>query len=276
MKLSAPLKFLTTTALAALLTATAPAAPVTFWFSGVVDSTTDAGTNLPTGIAMGTVFTGRITYDATLGDYQSGFVNGSLSSSNIYFANFLSTTAVLYIGGHTVTNQLLDPERDAGSLHIRDNYDNEDNFIYYAGMSGLAVGGQSFTNSRWNIYLKDGTKTANTSAAFPTTPPSLAAFASKRAFNWVRQDDANQYLFSVDGQILALSTNEMYALTFRVTGNNTAQVAWPVVATGFTLQSSGNPVSGWQDVLAPVVNVGGEHTVNVTTTGAPKFYRLKK
>ena len=276
MKFSVLLKFLTTTALTALLTVAASAAPVTFWFSGVVDSTTDAGTNLPAGIAPGTVFTGRITYDATLGDYQSGFVNGSLSNSNIYFANFLSTTAVLYIGGHTVTNQLLEAWRGAGSLHIRDNYDNEDNFIYYAGMSGLAIDGKSYTNSSWNIYLKDSSKTVNASAAFPTTPPSLAAFPDRRAFSWSWQNDAQQYLFNVYGRITAIGTNAMYALSFRRTGNTTAQIAWPIAATGFTLQSSGNPATGWQDVATAVVNVGGERTVAITTTGAPKFYRLKK
>ena len=250
---------------------------MTFWFQGNLDYINNPSNALPTGIALGTPFSGRVTYNLLPGTYITGFTNASGSRSNAYFSTLAGVSTVLHIGGHTITNTMTDPERNVGTLHINDNFDNEDAFTFYTGFTGLAVDGTALTNCYWSLYLSDRTKTAYTSAAFPSIPPILEAFPSRRTFMWSLQAEDNSYMFSVVGPITAVSPTELVVLTFRSTGPTTGQLAWPAAATGFTLQSTANIASGpWKTVADPVVDIGAEHTVNVSTKGTPLYYRLRK
>lgn len=259
------------------LTTTAAAAPVTFWFSGAITYINNPSNALPSGIVTGTPFSGRVTYEFIAGSYNTGFTNASGSRSNLYLTTLAGVSTLLQIGGHTLTNTATIPGLLTGSLHINDNYDNEDYFNFYTGFAGLALDGNIMTNSYWSLYLKDSTKTAYTSATFPTNPPTLAAFQAKRDFGWTLTDDQNNYIFSILGTLSTISTNELVALNFRRTGANTAQLGWPLAVSGYTLQSATNLATGqWTDVATPVTPLGMENTVTVSTTGTPKFYRLKK
>lgn len=277
MYISHRLKSLIFSALTGGFVSIASAAPVTFWFTGKIDYIYSESNTMPAGIVIGTPFSGRITYDVTPASYQAGFTNASGSRSNIYFTTLTTASTLLQVGAHTITNVIAIPDNQTGSLHINDNYDNEDYFTFYTGQSGLIVDGALMTNSLWSIYLKDGAKTAYSSATFPVNPPSLTAFPTRQEFRWGQYDDTQQNLFSIVGTIASISTNELVALNLHRTGPNTAQVTWPVGVSGFKLQSSTNLATGaWQDVPTPILDVGMEHTVSVATGGTPRFYRLKR
>ena len=54
------------------------------------------------------------------------------------------------------------------------------------------------------------------------------------------------------------------------------RVAWPVSATGFVLQETISSQGNWTNSSTAVVVQGNENVAVITTTGAPKFYRLRK
>jgi len=59
-----------------------------------------------------------------------------------------------------------------------------------------------------------------------------------------------------------------------LTSTNTAVVAWPTSATGFTLQQNSNlGSSGWSTAGAPIV-VGSENQVIIAPPAGREFYRL--
>jgi len=253
------------------------AAPVTFWCSGTINYVNNPSNTAPSGVVVGTPFSVRFTYDIELGSYMSGYVDLSGSRSNAYFSTLSGNSVLVQMGGHTVTNLAFLPGYNTGSLHINDNYDNEDYFQIYSGHAGLAVDGNVMTNTQVDLYLKDASKTAYNSSTFPTQGPEFAPFNTWRRLSWNRQDDHGNFLFSIIGEVSQISTNELVSLNMRQLDSSTAQLAWPVGVSGFTLQSTTNLAGGnWQNVAAPVVEVGMEQTVTVSTTGAPQFYRLKK
>jgi hypothetical protein len=59
-----------------------------------------------------------------------------------------------------------------------------------------------------------------------------------------------------------------------LTTSNTAVVAWPTSATGFTLQQNGTlGAAGWSSTPAPIV-VGSENQVVITPPAGREFFRL--
>ena len=54
------------------------------------------------------------------------------------------------------------------------------------------------------------------------------------------------------------------------------RVAWPLSATSFVLQETSSPPGNWTNSSDAVVVQGNENVAVITTTGAPKFYRLRK
>lgn len=59
---------------------------------------------------------------------------------------------------------------------------------------------------------------------------------------------------------------------------NTLTISWPDTATGFDLESSLTLGAGavWTKVTEPVVPANGQNTVTVPTTGATRYFRLRK
>ena len=65
-------------------------------------------------------------------------------------------------------------------------------------------------------------------------------------------------------------------LKIRIVGGN-AIISWPLNTTGYQLQTCANLNSPeWTMEPATVVNTADEHTVTLSTGGAPRFYRLMK
>jgi hypothetical protein len=66
------------------------------------------------------------------------------------------------------------------------------------------------------------------------------------------------------------------AIRIFLTATNTAVIAWPSSATGFTLQVNGD-LNGttWNTVANPVNVVGSENQVVITPPTGRNFYRLK-
>ncbi|MEI9863506.1 MAG: hypothetical protein WDN00_02920 [Limisphaerales bacterium] len=106
--------------------ATATAAPVTFWFSGVVDSISNPSNTLPSGIAIGTPFSGRVSYDPALVSYSYSNSYATGDTSNNYFTNTDGLSMLVQIGGHTIMNAPNAEGYNCGYIGVNDDYDNFD------------------------------------------------------------------------------------------------------------------------------------------------------
>ncbi len=255
---------------------TAAAAPVTFWFSGTVNSIYNPSNAMPADIKLGTPVAGRWMFDSATAGYVTGFTEPSGSVSNFYCQAVSGYATLLQIGGHIITNTSILPGW-AGYLNIYDNYNNSDELYLYAGSAGLMQDGTLLTNSSVQIALRDNSKSAFNSAQFPTNPPVLAAFANQRSLSWEVRNLSNTLLYRVEAELTAISTNELVLLNIRRGNANTASISWPSGVQGLQLQSTTNlSASAWQDVATPVVDMGMEHTVTTSSASGNKFFRLKK
>ena len=79
----------------------------------------------------------------------------------------------------------------------------------------------------------------------------------------------------MDDLVITGVTVTQPTLTISRAGNG-IRVAWPVSATGFVLQETISPPGNWTNSSTAVVVQGNENVAVITTTGAPKFYRLHK
>jgi hypothetical protein len=80
----------------------------------------------------------------------------------------------------------------------------------------------------------------------------------------------------VDGlRVGALRATAAPALKIEATASG-VRVSWPVSATGFGLRSATAIGGSWTEVNAPVVEVNGQHTVNLGTSAEALFFRLQK
>jgi hypothetical protein len=64
------------------------------------------------------------------------------------------------------------------------------------------------------------------------------------------------------------------SLTISRLTDGTLRISWPVSATGYTLQETTALPGGWANSSAAVIVQGSENVVEVTPTGATKFFRL--
>jgi hypothetical protein len=89
-------------------------------------------------------------------------------------------------------------------------------------------------------------------------------------------NDWSGELFWVTGTITNITSTEQVQLNTRP-ANGQFQLAWPIVASGFILQSRTNLTNdAWQDVAASVVDTYSEHVVTLPAAKARQFFRLKK
>jgi hypothetical protein len=268
-------------ALLVALVSNAAAAPVTFWFSGYVENVNNPSNAMPFGVAAGMPFAGHLTYDPALvgSTYTNSYPEGDLGF--YYFTNTAGYSIVFQIAGHTITNVVI-PGRNTGLVGVYDQYNNSDS--YWAQSSGgLTLDGSPFLADPYfsgiYIYLQDNSKTAINTTDIPTNAPVLANFPDQRALTWGAyiDDGGPTRLFSVDGILTSVSTNELVLLNGRIVAPNTLQLGWPIILSGFTLQSRTNLAAGnWQSVINPVVDINAEHTVTVPVTESAGYFRLMK
>lgn len=281
--MKSPRKHLVLAAAIVALAINAVAAPVSFWFSGTVDYCYNPSNAMPSGIAVGTPFSGRITYDAAWISYSNWNTYASGDTSTYYFTNTPGFSVLVQIGDHTITNTPNLDGYQCGYIGIYDQFDNSDSFSLDTEHSDIIVDGNSTRVGNHvpiiSLYLRDDAKTAYNTVSLPTSAPALSQFPSQQVFGWMtRLDDGiGTTFFSISGNITTIATNELVALNLRRSGVNTVQLGWPTAVSGYTLQSSTNLAPGsWQSVTNPIVNTAMEYTVTVSPVGPEQFYRLKK
>lgn len=267
----------------ASLTAVAPlsvgAAPVTFWFKGFVDSFRNTGNVAPTGVGEGTPVVGRISYDpAGLWYAETNSSNGSVYSQ-YHYDSLAAFSFTIYLAGHTISN--ITNWGVAGQIGVENDVSGRD-FYYVESGALLTLDGTNMVaypnQVGMTLGLTDAESTALTSTALPTTAPVLSQFAGEPFFNIVaRNAPGTVDLCYIGGMITEISTNQIVPLSIHRVNASTARVTWPLYAEGYTLQTASSlNLTKWQDVSTPAVKLGGEYAVTVSTTGSPKYYRLRK
>jgi hypothetical protein len=267
--------------------ASASAAPVTFWYGGYISEVYNPSNLMPIAVTTGMPFTGRITYDAAhVSDATTNTVPGG-NYANYYIETLAGFTSVFQIAGHVVTNKTA-LEGYTGQIQVGNNYQGNDSLLITASsggdlqMDGVPLGNTQSTPPRFasmDIMIADYSMTALTHPGLPTAAPNLSKFANIRDWRWdlFLDDGLPTQLYGVIGVITAISTNEVVMLTQTRISNSTMRLTWPKLNTGFTLQVSTNLATGnWQNATNQVTQTAFENTATVSTTGTPKFYRLKK
>ncbi|HYG24864.1 MAG TPA: hypothetical protein VEH04_19015 [Verrucomicrobiae bacterium] len=259
----------------------AHAAPVTFWFQGTVNNIRNPSNSLPAGVALGTPFSGRVTYDpARVG--QSLFVSFPAGDVlDAYFTNTSDFSMLVQIGGHTITNASHFSHTTCGYVGVYNEFNNNDSLTIESGSSDIIVDGVStrigMVVPTLTLYFSDPSKTAYDAAALPITPPVLSQFANARTFSWMTRLDngIGTEVFVVGGEIDVISTNALVYLNMRAAANNSIQLGWPAAISGFTLQSRTNlSVGTWQNVAGLPVFAGMEQTMTVPAAQGSRFFRL--
>ncbi|MFO1488958.1 MAG: hypothetical protein U1F65_10820 [Verrucomicrobiota bacterium] len=263
------------------------AAPVTFWYGGYIYEVYNPSNLMPIAVTAGMPFTGRITYDsAHVSSATTNTVPGG-SFGNYYIEDLAGFTSVFQIGGHVVTNKsALDGY--TGQIQVGNNYQGRDSLLISASPGGdLQLDGASLGNtqstpqrfSTMDIMFDDYSMTALTHPGLPTSAPNLSKFPDYRDWRWgcYLDDGLPTQLYGVVGVITAISANEVVILSETRISSSSMRVSWPKLNTGFTLQVSTNLAAGsWQTATNQVTQTAFENTATISTTGTPKFYRLKK
>ena len=249
------------------------AAPVTFWFGGIIERTNNPAGNMPSELKPGSPFWGKVTYDGDFIAYQTTSAGGAVG--NYYFRKLEGFRAHVQIGAHTLTNALLSSSGWSGNISVYDNFDGADQMFIDIGQAGLMIDGQPHTNSVIELYLSDRTLSAHSSPALPSSPPVAASFPSRRELSWLERDPNGQTSFYVSGTITEVTTQPLVALNIRRTSPSEIQVGWPKAISGAQLQWSAEPAPNvWQNAAGPVVDVGEEHTITFPSATTAKYFRL--
>jgi hypothetical protein len=180
-------KYLSILALAALtgaLPQTCPATPVTFWFSGTVNSIYNPSNAVPADINIGTPFTGRITYDPAWMSFSNANSFPAGDTLDTYYTNTVGFSMLVQIGGHTITNAPNPDGYTCGYVGVYDQFNNSDSLTLETGNAAIIVDGSSTRVGNQipvlNLYLQDAGKTVFSSASLPTSAPPQANFPAKR------------------------------------------------------------------------------------------------
>lgn len=98
-----------------------------------------------------------------------------------------------------------------------------------------------------------------------------------RHWSGQRQDGKPTRVYSVNGTVTTISTNELVWLQSSVPAPGVIRLAWPRLSTGFILQERGSLTAGdWSTVTNAVVEGDLEFSVTMTNSPGGRFFRLKK
>src|SRR5262249_6848144 len=122
----------------------AHSAPVSYWFSGVIDYMEIGGDGLPSSIDYGTPFSGYVFYEST--GYSSA--NSNTMAADYYFKNTAAFKMVLQVGGHTFATSNNVPN-SAGYIGVQNDSGDRDTFDFNSNGLGVLMDGRRFylTNS---------------------------------------------------------------------------------------------------------------------------------
>jgi len=255
------------------------AAIVTWGFNGVLTRADNLSNAVPNTVAIGTPFTGVITYDP--GAISGSDANASPDFADYYFRTNSAFSITMIVGGATFTSTNTTPQNNFAGINIGNNQANAyDALTYYSAGLPLVNGlpaGPGVTEGSLEIDMFDLTQTAFTSDAIPTIAPNPAAYTVRRITVIAYAPGAENRVFYISGNIAEITTLPKVILSYQKLAANQLRLSWPVSATGLTLQFATSLTSqDWTTEPTAVVDTATEHTVTLSTTGQPKFFRLVK
>lgn len=253
---------------------TAAAAPVTFGFTGHLTQAKDLSNNV-SGVTVGMPFTGTVTYDPAFTRNPSD--SPSPHTEYYTFTNAPGLSFVIQVGSHTFAGAA----KTAGQAGIImfDDF-GEDSMSVWLNPSQITQNGitpsPDYTHGGLGLRLMDYSEMAFSSDALPLTRPELNQF-SICDINISLSKTGMPELYYIHGTVTAITDSFQPRLHIRRQTDGQVQLAWPLAATGYTLQSTTNLHNpNWQNVATAVVATATEHTVTVSSVGTSKFFRLKK
>lgn len=259
----------------------AHAAPVTFWFRGTIDWINNPSNSVPSGIRIGTPFSGRVIYDPAKTSWTSSSSFPSGDTVNTYYTDITGFSILAQVGSHIITNAPNPENYPCGYVGVYDNFSNNDSLTIETGSSDIIVNGSSTLIGKQTpvitLYFQDLTKSVFNSATIPTNPPSLEQFIDTHQFSWMtRLDDGiGTVLFGVGGTIKEISTNALVLLNAQQVAGDAVRLSWPSGVPNCTLQYRTNhSVGTWQNVPNAVSIQGMEHAVTLPRSGSARLFRL--
>lgn len=146
--------------------------------------------------------------------------------------------------------------------------------------SAVVLGGWATDNGGTDIRLNGVSSGLVNSAQFGVlTPFELGSgfVAGKNTIEFLVNNAADGYTaLRVEGlRVGAARAASAPSVTIEATAGG-VRVAWPASAAGFRLTSASTLGGGWSDVNAPVIEVNGQNTVNLSASADAAFFRLQK
>ncbi len=251
------------------------AAPVTFNFIGHLTFVNDPS-NQVSGLTAGTPFTGTLQYDPALTRPPSD--TPSPHTEYYSFTNTAGFSFTLQVGSHIFTGAGVDPLQNG--IIMYDNFDSEDQFYAYFNPSQTRHNGNTppveFTHGGFGFVLTDTNQTAFASDTLPVVRPAFDKFTSQRIeYSLTKSGQPN--LFYIAGTVTAFTAAFQPQLHIRRLPNGSVELAWPLAATGFALESRNQPHSGtWTPVVQAAIATENEYVVTISTGTTPQYFRLAK
>jgi hypothetical protein len=259
--------------LAALLQCSS-AAPVSFGFTGHLAVVKDLSNHV-SGVTVGTPFTGMITYDPALTGQPSDAPSPHTEYYN--FTNAPGLSFVIQVGSHTFAGAA----KTAGQAGIImfDNY-GEDSMSIWLNPSQITHNGTippaEYTHGGIGLRLIDYSETAFTTDALPLTRPELHQFTTCE-INISLSKVGVPELYYIRGPVTAFTDVFQPRLNIRRLPNGNVQLAWPLAAAGFALESRAQLNSGnWEPIVQIAVATDTEYVVTLSAADATRFFRLNK
>lgn len=146
--------------------------------------------------------------------------------------------------------------------------------------TAIVLGGWATDNGGTDIRLNGTSLGLVNSAQFAVLTPFELSGGFSAGINTIEflvNNAADGYTaLRVEGlRVGAIRSASAPSVTIEATATG-VRVAWPASATGFRLTSAAALGGGWSDVNAPVIEVNGQNTVNLSASADAAFFRLQK
>ncbi|GEM_PF-3594076 len=251
------------------------AAPVTLNIVGHLTLVNDSSNQLP-GLTVGMPFTGTLQYDPALTRPPSDIP--SPHTEYYRFTNAAGFSFTLQVGSHTFTGTAVEPMENG--IVMYDDYDMMDRFLAFFNPPETRHNGNpppsEYTYGGIGLTLIDTNRTAFTSDALPAVFPDLDKFTSHYIdISLSKSGEPN--LYYVVGTITAFTASFQPQLNIRVQPNGSVQLAWPLAANDFVLETRDHPHTGtWTPVVQAAIATEHEFVVNISATDTSRFFRLAR
>lgn len=253
----------------------AQAAPVTLNVVGHLTLVNDSSNQLP-GLTVGTPFTGTLQYDPALTSLPSDVP--SPNTEYYRFTNAAGFSYTLQVGAHTFTGAAVEPMENG--IIMYDDYDMMDWFVAFFNPKETRHNGNplpaEYTHGGIGLTLIDTNQTAFTSDALPIALPDFDKFTSRQIdISLSKSGEPN--LYYVIGTITAFTDSFHPQLNIRPQQDGSVQLAWPLAANDFVLETRDHPHTGtWTPVVQAAIATEHEFVVNISATDTPRFFRLAR